>query len=77
MELTDLKYFYNVATARSFSQGARISHVSPPAISKSIKKLEEELEETKEWVQEELDALEEEDLAAHSVMEDVLSQPAA
>ena len=44
MELTDLRYFYNVATSRSFSQGAKISHVSPPAISKSIKRLEEELE---------------------------------
>jgi len=43
MELTDLRYFFNVATARSFSQGAKLSFVSPPAISKAIKRLEEEL----------------------------------
>jgi DNA-binding transcriptional LysR family regulator len=43
MELTDLRYFVNVATAQSFSVGARLSHVSPPAISKTIAKLEAEL----------------------------------
>lgn len=43
MELTDLKYFYNVATAGSFSRGAQLSHVSPPAISKAVKRLEREL----------------------------------
>jgi len=43
MELTELRYFYNVALSRSFSKGARLSHVSPPAISKAVKKLEEEL----------------------------------
>ncbi len=43
MELTDLRYFYNVASVRSFSQGAKLSFVSPPAISKAIKKLETEL----------------------------------
>ena len=44
MELTELRYFYNVATTRSFSKGARLSYVSPPAISKAIKKLEEALD---------------------------------
>ena len=43
MELTHLRYFFNVARARSFVQGARRSHVSPPAVSKAIKKLEAEL----------------------------------
>jgi len=43
MELTELRYFYNVATARSFARGAELSHVTPPAISKAVKKLEEEL----------------------------------
>jgi len=44
MELTELRYFYNVAQERSFSRGAELSHVSPPAISKAIRKLEDELE---------------------------------
>lgn len=43
MELTDLRYFANVARAGSFVRGAKLSHVSPPAISKTIKKLEDEL----------------------------------
>jgi len=43
MELSDLRYFLNVATTRSFSKGAVLSHVSPPAISKTIQKLEAEL----------------------------------
>ena len=43
VELSDLRYFLNVATVRSFSKGATISHVSPPAISKTIHKLEAEL----------------------------------
>jgi DNA-binding transcriptional LysR family regulator len=43
MELTHLRYFYNVAKSRSFVRGARLSHVTPPAVSKAIKKLEEEL----------------------------------
>lgn len=42
-ELTDLRYFYHVATSRSFAEGARRSFVSAPAVSKAIKKLEEEL----------------------------------
>lgn len=43
MELTELRYFLNVASVESFSGGAKLSHVSPPAISKAIAKLEEEL----------------------------------
>jgi DNA-binding transcriptional LysR family regulator len=43
MELSDLRYFLNVATVKSFSKGAVMSHVSPPAISKTIHKLEAEL----------------------------------
>ena len=43
MELTDLRYFHHVAASGSFSEGARRSHVSPPAISKTIRKLEDEL----------------------------------
>ena len=43
MELTDLRYFHNVAVAKSFARGAKASGVSPPAMSKTIKKLEAEL----------------------------------
>jgi LysR family transcriptional regulator, cyn operon transcriptional activator len=43
MELTELRYFFHVATTRSFSRGAKLSHVSAPAISKAVKRLEEEL----------------------------------
>ena len=43
VELTDLRHFRNVARAGSFSRGAKASHVTPPAVSKSIKKLEDEL----------------------------------
>jgi DNA-binding transcriptional LysR family regulator len=43
MELAELRYFHNVAVAGSFVAGARLSHVSPPAISKAIRKLEDEL----------------------------------
>jgi DNA-binding transcriptional LysR family regulator len=44
MEITELRYFYNVAQSRSFSRGAELSHVSPPAISKAIRRLEEEFD---------------------------------
>jgi DNA-binding transcriptional LysR family regulator len=44
MELTDLRYFYNVASTRSFARGAALSHVSAPAVSKAVKRLEEQLE---------------------------------
>ena len=43
MELTDLRYFWNVAHTLSFARGAALSHVSPAAISQAIKKLEGEL----------------------------------
>jgi DNA-binding transcriptional LysR family regulator len=43
MELTDLRHFSNVAVAGSFSRGAKLSHVTTPAVSKSIRKLEGEL----------------------------------
>jgi DNA-binding transcriptional LysR family regulator len=44
MELTDLRYFLNVAACESFVRAADVSHVTPPAISKTIKKLESELD---------------------------------
>jgi DNA-binding transcriptional LysR family regulator len=44
MELSSLRYFQNVAISGSMSRGAALSHVSPPAMSKAIRKLEEELE---------------------------------
>jgi DNA-binding transcriptional LysR family regulator len=43
VELTHLRYFFNVATTGSFAAGARLSHVTPPAMSKAIRKLEDEL----------------------------------
>jgi DNA-binding transcriptional LysR family regulator len=43
MELSHLRYFFHVATARSFVQGARAACVTPPALSKAIRTLEEEL----------------------------------
>lgn len=44
VELGELRYFHAVATAGSFAEGARRSHVSAPAVSKAIKKLEAHLE---------------------------------
>ena len=43
MELVDLRYFDHVARAGSFAAGAKGSHVSPPAITKAIQRLEAEL----------------------------------
>jgi DNA-binding transcriptional LysR family regulator len=43
MELTDLRHFAHVAATGSFSRGAKLSHVTTPAVSKSVKKLEDEL----------------------------------
>lgn len=40
MQLEDLRYFVAVAETRSFVRGARAAHVSPPAISKAIQRLE-------------------------------------
>ena len=46
IELNELRYFHCVATAGSFAEGARRAHVSPPAVSKAIKRLEETLDTT-------------------------------
>jgi DNA-binding transcriptional LysR family regulator len=43
VELSHLRYFVHVATARSFAAGARASFVTPPALSKAVKALENEL----------------------------------
>ncbi len=44
MELTDLRHFSHVARTGSFSLGARRSHVTTPAVSKAVQRLEAELE---------------------------------
>jgi DNA-binding transcriptional LysR family regulator len=44
VELTELRYFLAAASAGSFAEGARIAHVSPPAVSKAIRRLEDTLE---------------------------------
>lgn len=43
MELSHLRYFFHVATERSFVRGARASFVTPPALSKAVRALEDEL----------------------------------
>src|SRR5580658_1139749 len=43
MELHQLKYFCAIADTGSFSQAARQAHVSQPALSQQIAKLEDEL----------------------------------
>lgn len=43
MEIRHLKHFLAIVKSGSFTQGARDAHVSQPAISASIAKLEEEL----------------------------------
>lgn len=43
VELNDLRYFFAAAAAKSFSQAALDVHVSPAAVSKAVKKLEEEM----------------------------------
>ncbi|MBI3074001.1 MAG: LysR family transcriptional regulator [Deltaproteobacteria bacterium] len=43
MELTDLRYFWHAATVGSFLGAAEVAHVTPPAISKAIKRLERDL----------------------------------
>ncbi|MGE0550713.1 MAG: LysR family transcriptional regulator [Kofleriaceae bacterium] len=42
-EIAAIRYFVHVATAGSFVRGAERAHVSPPAVSKAIRKLEDEL----------------------------------
>ncbi|MGE0871494.1 MAG: LysR family transcriptional regulator [Kofleriaceae bacterium] len=43
VEVTAIRYFVHVATAGSFVRGAERAHVSPPAVSKAIRKLEDDL----------------------------------
>ncbi|MBL8912573.1 MAG: LysR family transcriptional regulator [Archangium sp.] len=43
MELSHLRYFFHVANLRSFVRGAQAVHVTPPAISKVVRGLEDEL----------------------------------
>ena len=43
MEITHLRYFFHVAQIGSFSGGARLAHISAPAMTKAIQKLEEEI----------------------------------
>ena len=43
MEITHLRYFVHVASSESFNKGARLAHVSPPAMTKAIQKLEDEV----------------------------------
>lgn len=43
MELTDLRYFWHAATLSSFLRAAAAVYVTPPAISKAIKRLEADL----------------------------------
>jgi DNA-binding transcriptional LysR family regulator len=40
MELSHLRYFVQVAETGSFRRGAEMAHVSPPAMTKAIRKLE-------------------------------------
>lgn len=42
-DLASLRYFVHVATAGSFVRGAERAHISQPAMSKAIRKLESEL----------------------------------
>jgi len=44
MELTDLRYFWHAATTGSFLGASEAAHVSPPAISKAIRRLEQSLD---------------------------------
>lgn len=43
MELTHLRYFFHVATLRSFIRAAGVVHVAAPTLSKAIRVLEDEL----------------------------------
>jgi DNA-binding transcriptional LysR family regulator len=42
MEISHLRYFFHVAQTASFVKGAQLAHVSPPAITKAIQRLEAE-----------------------------------
>jgi DNA-binding transcriptional LysR family regulator len=43
MELRHLRYFVAAAEHKGFREASRVLHVSQPAISKSLKQLEQEL----------------------------------
>ena len=43
MDIRELNYFYQVAKNKSFTKASQILHVSQPALSKIIKKLENEI----------------------------------
>lgn len=43
MEISHLRYFVHVAQTASFSAAAKLAHVSPPAMTKAIQKLEDEV----------------------------------
>ena len=43
MDFREIRYFAQVATAGSFSRAARELHVAQPALSRQIRKLEQEL----------------------------------
>ena len=44
MEITDLRYFHRVAVTRSFARAAELAHISQSAVSKAVRRLEEELQ---------------------------------
>ena len=44
MELTQLKYFLEVAKRQHVTQSAEALHIAQPALTQSIRRLEEELE---------------------------------
>jgi LysR family nitrogen assimilation transcriptional regulator len=46
METRALRYFQTVAVCGSYSRGAELLHISQPAVSRTIRKLEEELKTT-------------------------------
>lgn len=43
MELSQIKYFLNLAETLNFTEAARLSGISQPSLTKSIRRLEEEL----------------------------------
>ncbi len=44
MEITDLRYFHHVAVTRSFARAAELACISQSAVSKAVRRLEEELQ---------------------------------
>jgi len=43
MEISDLRYFHHVALSRSFARAAERCHISRSAVSKAVRRLEDEL----------------------------------